>query len=130
MGGHIACTLISRLSPPALVLFCPAAYATAAQEATFGPRFQSVLRSTVDYAGSPAFSALEQFEGKLLLVYGTSDSVIPAEVFEQYERRATRAKQVEVVRLPGVGHRVHDWLRSHPEEYKNVLDSVLQTLPE
>lgn len=128
MGGHIACSLIERLRPSGLVLFCPAAYVARAQDAPFGPSFQHILRSTVDYASSPAFDALEGHEGRLLLVYGTADAVIPAQVLDQYERRAGRAKSVEVVRLEGAGHKLHDWLPSHPQDHERVLDAVLRTL--
>ncbi|MGJ7503649.1 alpha/beta hydrolase [Variovorax sp. ZT5P49] len=128
MGGHIACSLIERLQPPALVLFCPAAYVAQAQDAPFGPQFQGILRSTVDYASSPAFTALEGFEGRLLLVYGTADAVIPAQVLEQYERRARRVKSVEVIRLAGAGHKLHDWLQAHPQDHDRVLDAALRTL--
>ena len=128
MGGHVACSLIERLQPPALVLFCPAAYVAPAQDAPFGPSFQQILRSTVDYASSPAFTALEGFEGRLLLVHGTQDAVIPAQVLDQYERRARRAESVEVVRLEGAGHKLHDWLQSRPRDNGLVLDAVLRTL--
>ncbi|WP_432728939.1 alpha/beta hydrolase [Variovorax sp. W6] len=128
MGGHIACSLIERLQPPALVLFCPAAYVAQAQDAPFGPSFQGILRSTVDYASSPVFTALEGFEGRLLLVYGTEDAVIPTQVLDQYESRARRAKSVEVVRLEGAGHKLHDWLQSHPRDHDRVLDAALRTL--
>jgi pimeloyl-ACP methyl ester carboxylesterase len=128
MSGHVACALIARLNPPALVLFCPAAYAARAEDAPFGPRFQAVLRSTTDYADSPAFTALEDFEGRLLLVFGSEDAVIPAQVLDQYAHRARHAKSVEVVRLPGAGHKLHEWLPAHEEDHRVVLDAVLRTL--
>lgn len=128
MGGHIACALIERLDPPALVLFCPAAYAAQAEDTPFGPRFQSVLRATTDYAMSPAFTALERFEGRLLLVFGSEDAVIPAQVLSQYERRAGRAKSVEVVRLRGAGHKLHEWLPAHEQDRSTVLDALLRTV--
>lgn len=128
MGGHVACALIARLNPPALVLFCPAAYAAQAEDAPFGPGFQAVLRSTVDYAASPAFAALERFEGRLLLVFGTEDAVIPAQVLNQFERRALRARSVEVVRLAGAGHKLHEWLAARPQDHWQVLDAVRRTL--
>ncbi len=128
MGGHIACRLIERLNPPALVLFCPAAYTAQAEGAPFGPRFQAILRATTDYASSPAFTALEHFEGRLLLVHGTAEAVIPAQVLEQYEHRARRAKSLEVVRLAGAGHKLHEWLPAHDEDQRRVLGAVLRTL--
>lgn len=54
MGGHIACSLIDALTPPALVLYCPAAYEAAALDVPFGPAFQQVIRGTTDFSASPA----------------------------------------------------------------------------
>ncbi|CAN7576144.1 MULTISPECIES: alpha/beta fold hydrolase [unclassified Acidovorax] len=128
MGGHIACSLIPRLMPAAIVLFCPAAYEAAAQPVAFGPAFQQVIRTTTAFAASPAFSALEQFEGRLLLVLGEHDAVIPREVEHGYITRATRARSVEVIRLAGSGHALHAWLQDHPADRGHVFARVLATL--
>jgi pimeloyl-ACP methyl ester carboxylesterase len=128
MGGHIACSLIEALSPPALVLYCPAAYEAAALDVPFGPAFQQVIRATSDFAASPAFDALERFEGRLLLVLGAEDAVIPRQVEDQYIRRARKARSVEVLRLDGAGHHLHAWLRERPQEAARVAQRVLATL--
>lgn len=128
MGGHIACSLIEALAPPALVLYCPAAYEAAALEVPFGPAFQQVIRATSDFAASPAFDALERFEGRLLLVLGAEDAVIPAQVEDQYIRRARKARSVEVLRLEGAGHHLHAWLMDRPAEFARVAQRVLATL--
>ncbi|WP_428001435.1 alpha/beta hydrolase [Acidovorax sp.] len=128
MGGHIACSLIDALAPPALVLYCPAAYEAAALEVPFGPAFQQVIRATSDFAASPAFDALERFEGRLLLVLGAEDAVIPRQVEDQYIRRARKASHVEVLRLDGAGHHLHAWLKDRPVEFAHVAQRVLATL--
>ena len=128
MGGHIACSLIPHLAPAAMVLFCPAAYEAAAQPVAFGPAFQQVIRATTAFAASPAFSALDQFEGRLLLVLGEHDAVIPREVEHGYITRATRARSVEVIRLAGSGHALHAWLQYHPVDRQHVFARVLATL--
>ena len=128
MGGHIACSLIEALSPPAPVLYCPAAYEATALDVPFGPAFQQVIRATSDFAASPAFDALERFEGRLLLVLGAEDAVIPRQVEDQYIRRARKARSVEVLRLDGAGHHLHAWLRERPQEAARVAQRVLATL--
>lgn len=128
MGGHIACSLIDALKPPALVLYCPAAYEAAALEVPFGPAFQQVIRATSDFAASPAFDALERFEGRLLLVLGAEDAVIPPQVEDQYVRRARKAGNVEVLRFEGAGHHLHAWLKERPAEFDQVAGRVLATL--
>jgi len=124
MGGHVACTLIDALAPRALVLFCPAAYAPAAQHLPFGPAFQSTLRATASFDASPAFEALERFTGRLLLVFGTQEDVIPEAVQQQYLHRARQAQSVELIRLQGAGHRLHDWLAQRPDRFAEVLGRV------
>lgn len=128
MGGHIACSLIEALAPPALVLYCPAAYEAAALEVPFGPAFQQVIRATSDFAASPAFDALECFQGRLLLVLGAEDAVIPPPVEDEYMRRARKARSVEVLRLDGAGHHLHAWLKERPVEFAHVAQRVLATL--
>ena len=128
MGGHVACTLIDALAPRALVLFCPAAYAPAAQHLPFGPAFQAALRATRSFDDSPAFEALERFTGRLLLVYGSDDDVIPEAVQQHYLRRARQARSVELIRLEGAGHRLHDWLAGQPERFAQVLGRVHRAL--
>jgi pimeloyl-ACP methyl ester carboxylesterase len=127
MGGHIACRLIAELKPQALVLFCPAAYAAAAEALPFGPELQHCLRTTTDFADSPAFDALERFDGRLLLVLGDDDAVIPAEVIHGYRTRARHAASVEVICLP-TDHKLHRWLETRPDEAGQVLQRVLATL--
>lgn len=128
MGGHIACSLIEALAPPALVLYCPAAYEAAAMDLPFGPAFQQVIRATSDFASSPAFDALERFEGRLLLVLGAEDAVIPRQVEDGYCSRARRARSVEVLRLAGAGHHLHAWLKERPAEFNRVAQRVRATL--
>jgi alpha-beta hydrolase superfamily lysophospholipase len=128
MGGHVACTLLPALRPRALVLYCPAAYVPAAQHLPFGPGFQQVLRASSDFANSPAFAALEDFEGRLLLIHGSEESVIPPQVEQAYAQRARRARSVEVLRLPGAGHHLHAWLQERPGQAAGVFARVLATL--
>lgn len=128
MGGHVACCLIAALAPPALVLYCPAAYEHAAQTAPFGPAFQTVIRATTSFATSPALEALEKFEGRLLLVLGNGDTVIPKAVEHEYVTRAKNAQRVEIIRLDGAGHHLHAWLNEHPSEFERVADRVMATL--
>ncbi|MDQ7999532.1 MAG: alpha/beta fold hydrolase [Pseudomonadota bacterium] len=128
MGGHIACRSIVSLRPRALVLFCPAAYAAAAESQPFGPAFQRTLRATTDFDASPAFAALERFDGRLLLVLGSEDAVIPPAVVAAYRRRARAAERVEVLMLEGAGHLLHRWLAERPQEAARVQARVLAML--
>lgn len=130
MGGHVACRLVEHFQPRAMVLFCPAAYSAEAETVPFGPDFQRVLRGTTDFGDSPAFDALENFEGRLLLVFGDADTVIPPAVQRAYADRARRASSVELIRLAGAPHRLHGWLDdpAHTARRRHVLDRMRATL--
>lgn len=128
MGGHVACRLIEPLRPRALVLFCPAAYAASAESQPFGPAFQRTIRATTDFDASPAFTALERFDGRLLLVLGSDDAVIPPAVFAAYRGRARNAERVEVLVLEGAGHLLHRWLAERPLQAARVQTRVLTML--
>ena len=125
MGGHIACRLIDALRPRALLLFCPAAYEAAAESQPFGAAFQRTIRATTDFDASPAFTALDRFDGRLLLVLGSEDAVIPPAVSAAYRRRARAAERVEVIVLEGAGHLLHRWLDERPHEAARVQARVL-----
>lgn len=114
MGGHTACQLLDALQPRALVLFCPAAYTPTAEHLPFGPAFQQTLRATTDFADALAWAALRRFRGRLLLVWGAEDAVIPPAVIQGYGLAAKAARSVDVVQLPGVGHALHAWLQTQP----------------
>lgn len=114
MGGHTACQLLDALQPRALVLFCPAAYTPTAEHLPFGPVFQQTLRATTDFTNALAWAALRRFRGRLLLVWGAEDAVIPPAVIQGYGMAAKAARSVDVVHLPGVGHALHAWLQTQP----------------
>ena len=61
-----------------------------------------------------AWAALRRFRGRLLLVWGAEDAVIPPTVIQGYGQAAKAARSVEVVQLPGVGHALHAWLQTQP----------------
>lgn len=128
MAGHTACRLSQDLSLDALVLFCPAAYEARAEHARFGEPFRAVIRSTRAFDDSPAFDALCQFEGRVLVFYGSQDTVIPPAVQQGYARAARRARSVEEVRLAGAGHRLHDWLGTRAIERTLVVERMVAAL--
>ncbi len=128
MGGHTACQLLDTLQPRALVLFCPAAYTPAAEHQPFGPAFQQALRATTDFASAPAWSALGRYRGRLLLVWGTEDAVIPPAVIQGYGQAAVAARSVEVVKLPGVGHALHTWMQAQPAAAQALRQRIASLL--
>lgn len=128
MGGHTACSLLDSLQPRALILYCPAAYVSAAQDQPFGPAFQQTLRSSSDFAASPAFAVLRRFRGHVLLVWGEHEQVIPPAVQQLYADSARAAAGLDIVHLPGADHSLHLWLQQQPVQAAALQQRITQLL--
>lgn len=109
MGGQVASKLVrDHPNLGALVLLEPAAYADEVENKPFGPEFKAAInndwRNQVEDFSS--YSALKEYQGPLLTIYGSDDEVIPQHF------RIPHAQAVEsphralgvYVEIPGVGH--------------------------
>lgn len=103
MGGPVAIRLASEIYPYAMILTAPAAYSASAWDKKFTTEFPAVIRREGSWQDSPSFNELENYAGKLLVVYGEQDEVIPAPIHTRYRDIATRIGRF--VDLPCVGHR-------------------------
>lgn len=103
MGGTTAIQLANEIQADGLVLAAPAAYSEEARHKLFGPEFTAALKQEDSWVNSPDFDGLEQFKGKLILVHGDQDDVIPAPILQHYDN--TARKNGTVLVIPGVGHR-------------------------
>ncbi len=128
MAGHTACRVLDLLRPDALVLLCPAAYEMRAESARFGPEFRAVIRATQAFGDSPAFEALSRYEGMVLVVYGSQDKVIPGEVQLAYTYGATHARSLQVLRLAGAGHRLHDWFADRRLARRDLVARIVSMM--
>lgn len=128
MAGHTACRVLDAVRPKALVLFCPAAYEARAEDARFGTAFREVIRATRTFADSPALDALGGYAGRVLVVYGTADEVIPEAVRDGYAQAAAHARSAELVRLEGASHRLHDWLAGRASARRDLVSRLLPLL--
>lgn len=80
MGAHVACRLCNALHVRGLVLQSPAAYGEAAEPLLLGPEFTAEISKPNSWSGSPAIKELSKFTGRVFVVFGKSDTVIPEEV--------------------------------------------------
>lgn len=124
MGGHVAARLCQELRPSHLVLFCPAAYGRGTESIDFGPAFTAAIRQPDSYADSLAYQDVAQYEGRLTILIGTDDEVIPGAVIDRYVAAAQRARSVRVERMAGTPHQIHGWASKNPAVERFIL-SVL-----
>lgn len=124
MGGYVSVKLSSMIQLKALVLIAPAMYDHKAFSEPFDDRFSKVVRRDRSWEHSDAWVILENFSGKVTVIAGKEDEVIPAEVFSKCHSFGPRDRR-ELVMLDGVGHTVVTSLRDGQEQRLTmVLDRI------
>jgi pimeloyl-ACP methyl ester carboxylesterase len=124
MGAHLAAWTVPQIRPRGLVLFCPAAYPTHAA----GLKFDGSLARPGNYADSPAYAGLREFDGDLLIIGSRQDQVIPADVIAGYLANASSARSKEVIWLDGGDHFVHRWLPGQEASRSQVTQAITRLL--
>ncbi|MEU0036324.1 alpha/beta fold hydrolase [Streptomyces sp. NPDC006333] len=121
MGAHLAAWTVPVLDPRALVLFCPAAYPGHAADLPF----DGSLARPGRYADSPAYAAMREFTGDLLIVGARDDQVVPATVLDGYLDSAEKARTRRLIWLDG-DHFVHRRLPGQGAPRRDLL-ALLRT---
>lgn len=104
MGGHIAARLTSTHPDLAgVILQSAAAYSQAAEHIPFGPDFTAELRRKGSWQDTNAFVDLDNYIGKVLVMYGEHDDVIPKGVITRYTAHAVKNNGESHI-LIGAGH--------------------------
>lgn len=124
MGAHLASWTVPELRPQGLVLFCPAAYPECATDL----RFDGSLVRPGNYADSPAYAGLREFDGDLLIIGVSLDKVAPPAVIEGYLANACGARSTEVIWLDACDHFVHRWLPRKKTLQAQVVQAIVRLL--
>ena len=128
MGGHLALTLAGAWSPSAIILFCPAVYAAEAESVSFGPAFRAVLHQPESWRSSQALESISDYRGRLMVICGTNDDVIPREVIDAIDTAAAAAMSKRVLWLEGYGHPLHRLALEDDALRETLLDAVTSFL--
>lgn len=112
MGGHTAMSMLEIFGDriERLALLAPAAYSREAEEVPFGPGFTEVIRQPKSYTSSKVWDILPSYKGQLVTFEAELDAVIPTDIFDLIHANATNASQKEHVVIPGVDHRLTNWV--------------------
>lgn len=122
MGGQTTVDVIENNNEDAIkgvLLGCAAIYDSKVREMPFGDKaFTETIRRPRSWKNSNVGSVLENYQGKILVVIGENDDVIPKQVTEMY---ATSRLGSDLLTYPSVSHQLVKWLNAHPSEWKNIL---------
>ena len=127
MGGEVAIRMTEFFPIKTLILFCPAIYDEAAFGVKFGEGFTDIIRMSESWKKSHAPKLLEKFTGKLLIVIGEKDEVIPPGVIQILDEHSPNASKKEILRIPGMGHyHYQQWFLEHPEILQMVAEKFAE----
>ncbi|MCS4246246.1 alpha/beta fold hydrolase [Pseudomonas sp. BIGb0164] len=104
MGAYNAVRLSETLEAQTLVLVVPGIYTPEAYKVPFGPLFSAIIRQHRSWADSDAWDILSRFKGRLLVIAGEQDDVIPLEIPERLLDAATHAQDKALLVIPDAGH--------------------------
>lgn len=126
MGAHTAISLLKEL--PGLTnhmaLMVPAVYASAAEDAPFGPEFSAVLRQPKSYMTSEIWDILPSYEGKLAIFQTGLDEVIPPVIIDRLVSEAKAARQVDKIVIANSPHRISNWLADDQSRVDDFADAI------
>lgn len=129
MGGYTAVTLLPRYQVESLILVGPAMYAAEAYAVPFGGGFTEIIRRPRSWERSDAWALLAGFTGRLLIVAGEHDAVIPPDVIRNIHDSARQARQRTLYVAAGVSHLIITDLRAHaPAQLDRVLELMTRTI--
>ncbi|HSB78837.1 MAG TPA: alpha/beta fold hydrolase [Candidatus Methylomirabilis sp.] len=129
MGGYTAVTLLPRYAVAALILLGPAMYAAEAYAVPFNAGFTEIIRRPQSWESSDAWTLLSGFRGRLLLVAGEHDAVIPPGVIRNIYAAARNAAERRLFVAPGASHLILTDLRANaPDQLDRVLGQMTSVL--
>lgn len=103
MGGHVAVRLLGKNKElNSVILLYSAAYGLEAEDKMLNEDFSNVIRKENSWKNSPVFPILEAYKGKVLVIYGENDTVIPKQVMESF--RSITEKKGTYILLPHAAH--------------------------
>jgi uncharacterized protein len=128
MGAHIALDLLPSTLVKTLILFYPAIYTRKASTVPFSEGFSEIIRQPRSWEDSEAIDTLGSFTGRLLVVRGEKDEVIPEGVFNLLDTTASRTSRKKFITVPEAGHLLLDRVYSDPVLFDQLVDQMIDFL--
>lgn len=128
MGGHIALSILPHYDISSLLLFAPGIYGDAASDVPFGPEFSAVIRQSDSWIDSSTFQNLAWFVGKILVVIGENDEVIPKHLITKLDTTATNIYYKKILIIPDTPHAIHKWLVEHQDDKDEVFENIIKII--
>jgi len=129
MSGYTAVRLLEHYRVKRLILVVPAMYTAQAYTTPFNEGFSDIIRQPQSWIHSDAWQILAGYRGRLLVVAGEKDRIIPRGVITRIYDAAVNASERELYVASKASHFVFTDLRSeNPEEFEYIFHRICETL--
>ena len=131
MGGYVALGVVNKLPGvfEKLVLYAPAAYSKNSHHLHFGESFRQEIRSPNSWRDSSAFEWLQNYQGEVMMIYGSNDEVIPEEIVSKYTGICKEKDNCQEVFIEDMPHTIWSDKENdkiyREEIFKHILSFVL-----
>ena len=129
MSAYTAVKLTALYDVDKLVLLVPAMYTAEAYEIPFNRGFTEIIRRPQSWHHSDAWELLAQFRGKLLVIAGECDRVIPRGVITRIFDSAVNTAERNLYIAPNTTHFVFTDLKANDNDSLDyALNLIVETL--
>ncbi len=129
MSAYTSVKLLEHCQIKALILLVPAMYTSLAYKVPFNDGFSSIIRQPQSWIRSDAWRILADYTGRLLIIAGENDPVIPRDVIKRIYDSAVNAAERQLYIAPNASHFVFTDLRANdPQEFDHVFDQICNML--
>ena len=128
MGGFIAIKMLELCEVDKLILLCPALYDAKAYHTPFDEGFTEIIRVPMSWHNTDVLNILENFTGKLLVIIGEQDEVIPKDVIDLLIQHTPKVKQREIYKIPNCPHQITGWLAANESELERTQNKIVDFL--
>jgi pimeloyl-ACP methyl ester carboxylesterase len=131
MSAYTSVKLLEHYHIKNLILLVPAMYALQAYSLPFNEGFTEVIRQPQSWVQSDAWRLLADYTGRLLIVAGEYDQIIPRDVINRIYDSAVNAAERRLYIAPAASHFVFTDLRANdPKEFERVFGQICDMLKE
>jgi pimeloyl-ACP methyl ester carboxylesterase len=129
MSAYTAVKLLKHYEIKSLILLVPAMYSARADAVPFNRGFTEIIRQPQSWNDSDAWDILAQYKGRLLIVAGENDRIIPRAVIDKIYESAVQATERKLYIAPDATHFIFtDLRRNHPAEFDYIFGLMCRTL--
>ena len=129
MSAYTAVKLLKHNEIKSLILLVPAMYSARADAVPFNRGFTEIIRQPQSWDDSDAWDILAQYKGRLLIVAGENDRIIPRAVIDKIYECAVQATERKLYIAPDASHFIFtDLRRNQPAEFDYIFGLMCRTL--